>query len=244
MSAVASSSQPQLAPHSANCPACGTVSEARQAWRFINVRGEAEWLQCPACRSYFLDHEYSVENEVTHTKKMIWGDTTDGEQMNQFKRRMYESTMETLLRHVDPTGKTLLDIGCSWGGFMEVAREAGFEVTGYDLLQEAVNRVNQAGMRAQCCTRIADFTLTDEQFDVISVLDANFYWPNQPEELKGIHARLKPGGLLVMRVADKSWMARMGAALQNVSPAKAETILRRAVNDHRFSMPIRSFLRL
>jgi hypothetical protein len=39
-------------------------------------------------------------------------------------------------------------------------------------------------------------------------------------------------------------MATMGAMLQQVAPARGEKILRRAVNDHRFSMPVGSFLKV
>jgi hypothetical protein len=91
---------------------------------------------------------------------------------------------------------------------------------------------------------VSEFHLETDPFDVISVLDANIYWPNQPGELREIYQRLKPGGILIMRNVDKSWMARIGAFLQHVSPARGERILRRAVNDHRFSMPTRSFLEL
>ncbi len=102
-------------------------------------------------------------------------------------------------------------------------------------------RVTKDGFQAQCCGQVKDFTLRTEPFDVISVLDANIYWPNQPDELAEIYNRLKPGGFLVMRVVDKSWMATMGAMLQQVAPARGEKILRRAVNDHRFSMPSAAF---
>ncbi|MCA9061988.1 MAG: class I SAM-dependent methyltransferase [Planctomycetaceae bacterium] len=230
--------------HPADCPACGASEPARSAWRFVNARGETEWLQCPSCQSYFMDREYSLESEISHTQQMTWGDSDSGERLNDFKQRMYHAILNRLRQYIDPAGKTLLDVGCSYGGFMEAAAAEGFRVTGYDIVPEAVERVSRAGMQAQCCGQISDFKLTDEPFDVISVLDANIYWPNQPLELAGIHQRLKPGGLLVMRVVDKSWMARIGAALQNVSPARGEKILRRAVNDHRFSMPVRSFLSL
>ncbi len=191
-----------------------------------------------------MDGEYRLETEVSHTQQMAWGELERGEQLNDFKQRMYHSIVQAVCAHCDPPGRALLDVGCAYGGFMQAAAAAGFSVWGYDIVPEAVARVRSAGMSAQCCGQLSQFSLRSEPFDVISVLDANIYWPDQPEELRQIHAHLKPGGLLVMRVVDKSWLATIGAALRQVAPERSARIVRRAVNDHRFSMPVGSLLRV
>jgi 2-polyprenyl-3-methyl-5-hydroxy-6-metoxy-1,4-benzoquinol methylase len=255
MSAPAFSSSARIVEPSASCempkhrtaicPACGqSASDAKNAWKFVNARGETEWLRCSGCRSYFMNGEYNLENEIQHTQQMTWGDAEQGAQLNQFKQRMYQSILSQLTKIAVPTEKTLLDVGCSYGGFMEAAAKSGYTVSGFDIVPEAVSYVQQHGMAAQCCAQVRDFSLTGELFDVISVLDANIYWPDQRMELKDIFDRLKPGGILVMRIVDKSWMARVGAILQQVFPLRGQKVLRRAVNDHRFSMPASSFLQL
>jgi 2-polyprenyl-3-methyl-5-hydroxy-6-metoxy-1,4-benzoquinol methylase len=245
MSAILKNATPNTALETSCCPACGHVTPlASRAWKFVNARGETEWLKCNHCHSYFMDREYSLESEIEHTQKMTWGDAEHGAALNHFKQRMYQSILRQLVKHVQPAGHRLLDVGCSYGGFLEAASSAGFEVCGFDIVPEAVEFVRRHGMKAQCCGTVSEFVLESEPFDVISVLDANIYWPDQPGELREIYQRLKPGGILVMRNVDKSWMARIGAFLQHVSPARGERILRRAVNDHRFSMPTRSFLGL
>ena len=245
MSAILKNTEPNSPSETVNCPACGhTTPLTSKAWKFVNARGETEWLKCTHCHSYFMDREYNLESEVEHTQKMTWGDAEQGAELNHFKQRMYKSILSQLVRHVQPAGHRLLDVGCSYGGFLEAARTGGFDVCGFDIVPEAVAYVKRNGMRAQCCGTVAEFNLESEPFDVISVLDANIYWPDQPSELREIYERLKPGGILVMRNVDKSWMARFGAVLKHVSPARGQRFLRRAVNDHRFSMPTRSFLRL
>lgn len=226
-----------------HCPACGSdSSNARQAWRFINKRGDTEWVRCPECRAYYMDREYDLNNEVAHTQNMSWGAAEIGERQNNFKKRMYQSILEQLCRHIEPQGKTLLDVGCSYGGFLTAAAGFGFRVFGIDIVPEAVANVQSLGMQAQCCGNVQDFSLVQEQLDVISVLDANNYWPSQPDQLRAIYDRLKPSGLLVMRIVDKSWLATIGTILQHVAPEHGQKLLKRAVNDHRFSMPLSSML--
>jgi 2-polyprenyl-3-methyl-5-hydroxy-6-metoxy-1,4-benzoquinol methylase len=245
MSAVLSPKQTASTPRADICPACGAAStQAGRAWKLVNARGETEWLRCNCCRSYFMDRSYSLESEVSHTQTMTWGDTVRGSTLNTFKLRMYKSILAQMQKYVDPKDKSLLDVGCSYGGFMEAAKVVGFDVSGFDIVPQAVNFVNTSGMAAECCGSIRDFQGPTKTFDVITVLDANIYWPDQASELSDIYQRLNDGGLLVMRVADKSWLATIGTALQKLSPEKAGKLLKRAVNDHRFSMPTSSLLRL
>ena len=245
MSAVLSQPQTASTPQSDICPACGASStQAGHAWKFINARGETEWLRCRCCQSYFMDRGYSLESEVSHTQTMTWGDTEHGAQLNTFKQRMYKSILGQLQKYVQPEGRSLLDVGCSYGGFMEAATKAGFHVCGFDIVPQAVDFVKTHGMSAECCGQIRDFQGSHSKFDVITVLDANIYWPDQATELSDIYNRLSDGGLLVMRVVDKSWLATVGAGLQKFSPDRGRKVLQRAVNDHRFSMPIGSLLNL
>ena len=245
MSAAKSKSQIESTPQTDICPACGASSfKAGRAWKFVNARGETEWLRCPCCRSYYMDGSYNLESEVSHTQQMTWGDTEHGAQLNTFKQRMYNAILAQILKFTDPHGKSLLDVGCAYGGFMEAATNAGFKVSGFDIVPQAVDFVNSKGMSAECCGQIRDFQGSEKSFDIITVLDANIYWPDQAKELSAIYNRLTDGGLLVMRVVDKSWLATVGAGLRKLSPERGQKVLQRAVNDHRFSMPIGSLLEL
>ena len=128
MSAVLSKKQTTSTPQADICPACGASSaQAGHAWKLVNARGETEWLRCHCCQSYFMDRGYSVESEVSHTQTMTWGDTERGAQLNTFKQRMYKSILGQLQKYVQPEGKSLLDVGCSYGGFMDAAKECWFQ---------------------------------------------------------------------------------------------------------------------
>jgi cyclopropane-fatty-acyl-phospholipid synthase len=96
-------------------------------------------------------------------------------------------------------GSRVLEIGCGWGGFAELATEAGLAVTGLTLspaqLEWARRRVPQADLRLQ------DYRDTTGQFDHVVSIEmfeavGERWWPSY----FGTVARaLKPGGRAVIQ---------------------------------------------
>ena len=225
------------------CPACGFANDAKLPQVDVsNARGRTRWNRCAGCRSWFMADDYCAAGEAEHTQTMAWGKSVAGQALNDFKQSMFDAVLDRIERHA-PAGASILDVGCSFGGFLFRARERGFRVRGVDIVDQAVQHVKAQGMDADVCSslrRIRD--VDNESIDVITVLDANMYWPDQPGELQGALRLLKPGGLLVMRVIDKSAFVTLGARLQRVLPSFSQRLLARAVNDHRFSMPLGQLL--
>ncbi|MDP3638615.1 MAG: cyclopropane-fatty-acyl-phospholipid synthase family protein [Azonexus sp.] len=96
-------------------------------------------------------------------------------------------------------GQSVLEIGCGWGGFAEMAVEEGLQVTGLTLspaqLEWAQKRVPGADLRLQ------DYRDTEEQFDHIVSIEmfeavGERWWPAY---FKTIAKSLKPGGRAVVQ---------------------------------------------
>lgn len=226
------------------CPACGHPSTAQELQlQFLSARGESPWVQCSQCRSYHLVGSYDSQDEASHTAQMPWGQQDAGIELNHFKRRMFESALSGIDRLL-PEARTILDVGCSFGGFLTEARRYGYEAAGVDIVPEAVQYVQQQGFRAEQCASLKDCRLFSSQnpVDVLTVLDAHIYWPDQPGELKTAWSLIRPGGLLVMRAITKSHFVTAGRALGPVAPKLSRQLIRRAVTDHRFCMPLPSLL--
>ncbi len=107
-----------------------------------------------------------------------------------------------LCRHVGiKKGDKVLEIGCGWGGFAEVAiSEFGAHVTGLTLSREqlvyAQKRLSEAGLSEQSDLRLQDYRDCEDQFDHIVSIEmfeavGEAYWPTYFESLKRC---LKPGG--------------------------------------------------
>ncbi len=96
-------------------------------------------------------------------------------------------------------GQRVLEIGCGWGGFAEMAVDDGLQVTGLTLspaqLKWAQNRVPSADLRLQ------DYRDIGEKFDHIVSIEmfeavGERFWPGY---FRTIAQALKPGGKAVIQ---------------------------------------------
>lgn len=104
-------------------------------------------------------------------------------------------------------GDHVLEIGCGWGGFAEVAaRDFGCRVTGVTLSTEqlayARDRIAKAGLSDQVELQIRDYRDIDQQFDAIVSIEmfeavGEAHWPVYFDQLA--HC-LKPGGHAALQV--------------------------------------------
>jgi len=114
-------------------------------------------------------------------------------------------------------GMTVLEIGCGWGGFAEIAaRDYGARVVGLTLSREqhdwAVRRMAQAGLGDRVEIRLQDYRDVQGSFDRIVSIEmieavGERWWPTY---FATLHDRLKPGGkagLQAITIADERFSA-------------------------------------
>jgi cyclopropane-fatty-acyl-phospholipid synthase len=112
-------------------------------------------------------------------------------------------------------GMTLLEIGCGWGSFAEIAaRDYGAQVTGITLspsqLAYAQARIAAAGLADRVTLELRDYRDVTGSFDRIASIEmfeavGETWWPTYFAALRD---RLTPGGvagLQVITIADRLW---------------------------------------
>jgi len=104
-----------------------------------------------------------------------------------------------------PPGARVLEIGCGWGGFAELAARDGLHVTGLTLSTEqhawATRRLADAGLGEQACFLLQDYRDEKGQFDAIVSIEmfeavGERYWSSY---FKTIQRCLRPGGRAVVQ---------------------------------------------
>jgi SAM-dependent methyltransferase len=134
--------------------------------------------------------------------------------------KQFLQRLKRLLRFVsDASAKSLFEIGCAHGFFLEVARNAFHSVAGIDLSEDAVAYARRnLGVEA----RSAEF-LT-HQFvgspDVICLWDTIEHLARPELYLRKIADSLPPGGVLALTTGDlDSWLARArGSKWRQIHP--------------------------
>jgi ribosomal protein S18 acetylase RimI-like enzyme/2-polyprenyl-3-methyl-5-hydroxy-6-metoxy-1,4-benzoquinol methylase len=119
-------------------------------------------------------------------------------------------------------GRSLLDVGCSMGAFLELFERNAWKRSGIDPSAAAMHRACEFADAAYTGT-LEDGSVPSGAFDAISILDAIYYSRSPRRMLTRASQLLNPGGLLVIEFPNyeysllrrgSSWRSRSHASLQ------------------------------
>ncbi len=140
-----------------------------------------------------------LDSTMTYSCAIFEG---EGDSLRRAQLRKYQRILESL--EAIP-GQHILDIGCGWGGFAELAAKQGYRVTGITLSQEqlsyAKRRIARTGLETRVELRLQDYRDIKENFDHIVSIEmfeavGEEYWPIF---LKTLKRRLRPGGRVALQ---------------------------------------------
>jgi SAM-dependent methyltransferase len=135
-------------------------------------------------------------------------------------RRTSRNALEDL-RLKFPDRGTLLEIGCSYGGFLAEARRDGWNVTGIELNEDAVRYGReQHGLKVFSADLRSTLSERGELYDAVVLFHVIEHVPDPIQFLMDCRKLLKPGGVLVLKTPNaSSFAARLsGSFWQWISP--------------------------
>ena len=155
-------------------------------------------------RHYDLGNDFYrlwLDPSMSYSSALFNGDfslTLEAAQAAKYRR---------ILERVQPApGARILEIGCGWGGFAEMAaRDYGCHVTGLTLSREqlayATKRLARAGLADKAELRFQDYRDLDGQFDHVVSIEmveavGELWWPDY---FRAVAAALKPGGRAIIQ---------------------------------------------
>lgn len=142
-----------------------------------------------------------LDPSMTYSSAWFGGDLQQS--LQQAQRAKYQRILDLL--DAQP-GQTVLEIGCGWGGFAEMAAQRGLKVHGITLSSEqlayAQRRMADAGLSDSVELSLTDYRDLSGQYDhivSIEMLEAvgERWWPSYFSQLSQC---LKPGGKAVVQV--------------------------------------------
>jgi 2-polyprenyl-3-methyl-5-hydroxy-6-metoxy-1,4-benzoquinol methylase len=163
----------------------------------IFIKNRFPYRKCPNCELVYpsprpkLEYIYEqyVSGRFSNTFHELYLPTADYRMKTIFKERVLD-----LIKPKVGSGR-LLDIGCSSGHFLKVAKDNNFDTFGVepnpDMVQFANKELNLDNI---VNGTLEDAKFDDEYFDIITLWDVLEHVVDPYELLVGAHRVLKPGG--------------------------------------------------
>lgn len=139
----------------------------------------------------------------------IWADIVlKSDSQVGFDRKKFEDCCEILEEYNNGPGN-VIDVGCSMGNFLDVARDRGWETLGLELNQKAVKHaVETLGLdvRSQL---LHEADLEENSFDVLTLWEVLEHVPDPAALLKDCHKYVRKGGVIAILVPNKNALSAM-----------------------------------
>ena len=191
----------------ANRKTLGNVARAKGRARLRNFLAHAQRRNNRANARKNIQAHYDLGNDfyaawldetMSYSSAVFEDPLSREEPLAEAQRRKVRMLLDRL--DLKP-GDRLLEIGCGWGGLMEIAAsEYGADVTGITLSTEqkafAEERLRKAGLADRTRVELVDYRDVEGTFDAVASVEmveavGQEYWPAY---LQTIADRLKPGG--------------------------------------------------
>ncbi len=192
-----------------SCPICGDnikiLSYGRQQYLVGEGKVPSIIYRCKKCDFNFRKFDCPLTEVTTHFKVAPYS-TGDVEQRWQRKREgFYRFLLDMLSKPTEE--KSLLDIGCAFGHFLDCAAQRGYRPFGVEISDDMADLLRKRRNYPVSSRPLSDLQLPEKQFDVITFVDSFYYFENPLETLNQCYNLLKPGGELLMRVTNRNAIA-------------------------------------
>lgn len=182
----------------ATCPVCGQAGAREWLRAPDRLHGRQECyvlVRCQVCSLVWLSNAPRLEDMSNHYTD-AYHRLISGSGENSPGR--WQDRMETLER-LKKSG-TLLDLGCSSGGFIGLLRREAWKLYGIEMSADCARRAEQRTGAHVFVGNIPDAPFLPQSFDVITCFDVleHLYQPTQI--MAKVREWLKPGGIFYVQV--------------------------------------------
>jgi len=182
-----------------NCPVCNSTSSTH-----ILDKSASTYWKCNECSMVYLNPILNQKATIDYYKNLNTGqgDTVSSE--SPFYTEIYTIGLDCIQLYKKPVGN-ILDIGCSTGFFLDIAKEKGWSTSGIEL---GINEANIAKAKGHnLFDKIIDQLDQKEKFDVITMWDVLEHIPDGIKQLNMIREHLNEKGILFLQVPNSDALA-------------------------------------
>lgn len=178
------------------CPLCKKIAPNVDLWIETDV---GNILRCKKCGLGFLNPK--DQKIIENSNSLIYNTKSYYKLLIQLQHqliRRYKNQVKEISKFVKQKGK-LIDIGCSIGIFLDIAKSHGFEPYGYD-----INTINlEKAKKFFGINILRNNFLEDQKFDnffeIATMWDVLEHMRDPVDFLSKLIQKIKPGGFLVVQ---------------------------------------------
>lgn len=199
------------------CSLCGSTDLKKH----LLIRDQIEVLRCRKCGDRILNGwtQVAYEDEFAKTRLEDYFISVGGQRRRMAKKIL--SQLNTLC----PKKGDILDIGCSFGWFLEVAREEGWNSFGIEPSDIASQTAKEKGLNIRQGI-FPDVQFENQKFDVICMMDVIEHLEEPHKIIEQIKTALKPGGIVIFQVPNgKGLILTISELLGRILPGLASQSL-------------------
>lgn len=182
-----------------NCPVCEVDDSV---WVFS--KSGFDFVKCRHCGLLYVNPQLTMETQDSIYKESktanhwIKVQSKSKEQAWNAEKKYLPALEE--LKRIKPEGGKLLDVGCSIGQFLTLARDADWDVQGVELNSDAATIANREYNLTIHEEKLEDCSFEDGEFDVITLWGVFEYLTDPNGMLKTVHRLLNKDGLVLFFV--------------------------------------------
>jgi SAM-dependent methyltransferase len=164
-------------------------------------------------------HEYAACNECEFVFTISKGNNDPKESILQHyqmedphkavacsKKKFFDLSLKYLSSKIKKAERTILDIGCSHGDFIEYSSQNGWTPLGIEIVKEAAESARKkVGNGKIFEDKLREINFCDNSFDAVTLWDVIAIVDDPYEELKECHRLLKKGGIIGIRTRNVSF---------------------------------------
>ncbi len=154
-------------------------------------------VKCTECGLVFRNPRPSYE-KIKEYYKDDYSNIFLEEQTKSYRKGIFHHFLATSIK--DKGEGRLLDVGCGYGIFLNLAKDQGWEVYGIELSMDACQLARKNSGLNVFCGDLKEASFPKDHFDVVTLWNVLEHTTNPLEQLLEIKRILKDNGLLFMRL--------------------------------------------
>jgi len=181
-----------------NCPVCNSSSNTR-----ILQKSASTYFRCNECSMVYLNPILNPEATVEYYTNLNTGQGDIVSADMGFYTEIYTLGLDSITLH--KKGGKILDIGCSTGVFLDIAKVKNWETAGIELGLDEAAKAEEKGHKIFKNT--IDALGSDEKFDAITMWDVLEHIPDGIDHLNKIKTHLNEKGILFFQIPNSDALA-------------------------------------